>query len=600
MTYSMPEATFRFSPRPNQAHQIAWRPYGVEAFSEAREQGKLILLSISAVWCHWCHVMDETTYSDPTIIQRINQQFIPIRVDSDQRPDINQRYNMGGWPTLAVLSPEGETLTGGTYIPPEQLLPLFDQVIQYWAEHQGELQQKLTPPAALKLDPAAPTPQEATVAQILDTIRQQFDRAYGGIGVAPKFPHFDVWELCLARFAASGGQDGWAAGMVVRTLDAMAGSNLYDPAGGGFFRYSTTREWTIPHFEKILEDNALMVKLYLRAYQILGDESYRQVADAVLTWSNRTLLTADGLWGGSQDADEAYYQLPPEEREKAPAPHIDPVIHTNWNAQMISAQLLGAALINPGAYTAVALTALEALWDRMWDDELGLFHYADREAKLPGLLTDLVAMTNVLIDAFEFNGDPIFLERAHLLVDFADRHLAGPHCFYDQPDSHEAAGRLQHRQTPLPDNVQMARALWRLGAIEDDERLRLRAQALLGTFTQVAQENGVFGAGWALVADQTLAPLFEANVVESSHHSGNQLRQAIYGVYDRNRAIRTLRIGTSAFDESQFPEVPLPALYLCRGQTCSAPVTEPDGILAALQQLAGIAVEPPATEDEDE
>ena len=593
----MPESTFRFSPRPNQAHQIQWRPYGPEAFAEAREQGKLVLLSISAVWCHWCHVMDETTFSDPTVIQRINQQFIPLRVDSDQRPDINQRYNMGGWPTVAILSPEGEALTGGTYIATEDLLSLFDQVMQYWEQNREEMDRKLTPPAPLNLIPHPTAPEEATVVQILDTIRQQFDRAYGGLGAAPKFPHFDVWELCLARFAASGGQDGWAAGMVVRTLDAMAGSNLYDAIGGGFFRYSTTREWTIPHYEKILEDNALMVKLYLRAYQVLGDESYRQVADAVLTWANRTLLTADGLWGGSQDADEAYYQLSPEDREKAQAPHVDPVIHTNWNAQMISAQLLGAALINPGTYTAVALTALEALWDRMWDEQQGLYHFADREPKLPGLLTDLVPMVNVLIDAFEFNGDPLFLQRAHALVDFADRHLHGDHCYYDQPETAKAAGRLQHRQTPLPDNVQMARALFRLGSIEDDERLRERATSLLGSFTQVAQENGVFGASWALVADQMTAPLFEANVVESSHHSGNQLRQAIYGVYDRNRAIRTLRIGTTAFDESDFPEVPLPALYLCREKTCSAPVTEPDGILAALQQLAGL--DPTLEPDQD-
>ncbi len=596
----MPEATFRFSPKPNQADQIHWRPYGPEAFAEARQENKPIFLSIAAVWCHWCHVMDETTFSDPAVIQRINQEFIPVRVDSDQRPDINQRYNMGGWPTVAILSPEGEAITGGTFVPTEQLIQLFDQVLQYWNEHRTELVGRLTPPAELNLVANAAQPDDANIQQILETIRQQFDRAYGGLGAAPKFPHYEAWELCLARFAASGGEDGWAAGMVVRTLDAMAGSNLYDSEGGGFFRYSTTREWTVPHYEKILDDNALMVKLYLRAYQVLGDETYRQIADAVLTWANRTLLTADGLWGGSQDADEEYYQLESEARAKAKPPRVDPVIHTNWNAQMVSAQLLGASLINPGTYTAIALTALEALWDQMWDDQQGLFHYAAPEPALPGQLTDLAVMANTLIDAFEYHGDPVYLERTHLLLDYANRHLKGNNVYYDQLEQPDAVGRLRHRQTPLPENVQMARVLWRLGVIEDASQLREQSQALLARFSQVAVENGVFGAVWALVADQTLAPVFEANVVESAHHSGNHLRQAIYGVYDRNRIVRTLKVGTSAFEESNFPEVPLPALYLCRGQTCSEPVTDPEGILPALQRLAGIPVEeaPPQPEED--
>ena len=128
----MPDSLFRFSPRPNQAHEIQWRSWGEDAFNEARAQQKPLLLSISAVWCHWCHVMDETTYSDPRIIERINERLIPVRVDNDQRPDVNMRYNMGGWPTTAILTPTGEIITGGTYVAPDQMLELLDQVEQYW------------------------------------------------------------------------------------------------------------------------------------------------------------------------------------------------------------------------------------------------------------------------------------------------------------------------------------------------------------------------------------------------------------------------------------------------------------------------------------
>lgn len=588
----MSEPMFRFSPRPNHADQVHWHAYGPEAFRAAKREDKPVVLAISAVWCHWCHVMDETTYSDPEVIRRLNEHFIPIRVDSDQRPDVNLRYNMGGWPTVAVLTPEGETITGGTYVPAEQFLPLLDQVLEYWRDHRDELPGELSPPQPMNLTPDKEAPEEEAILQVLEAVRQQFDRAYGGLGVAPKFPHFEAWELCLARFAASGGQEGWAAGMAVRTLDAMAGSNLYDAIGGGFFRYSTNREWSIPHFEKLLEDNALMVRLYLRAYQILGDETYRQVADAVLRWANATLLNQDGLWGGSQDADESYYQLPPEEREKAPQPYVDPVIQTHANAEMVSSQLLGAALISPETYAPIALTALEALWDRMWSPDHGLYHCDNgEEPALPGLLTDLVKLGNALIDGFEYQGDPVYLERAEALIAYAKAHLAADHCYYDKPEDTDAEGRLRHRQTPLPENALMARLLWRLGAIQGDDARMAEARQILATFNQVAVENGVFGSPWATVADQVTAPLFEENLVESAHHSGHHLRQAIFGVYDRNRVLRTLRTGTEAFQASQFPELPVPALYLCREGTCSAPITNPEGILPALQQLAGIPVE---------
>ena len=129
-----PKPRFRFSPRPNRAHEIRWHEWGPEAFEEARGQDKPILLSLSAVWCHWCHVMDETSYSDEAVIQYINDQFVPVRVDNDQRPDINLRYNMGGWPTTAFLTPEGDILTGATYLPPERMRELLPQLA---AHYQG-------------------------------------------------------------------------------------------------------------------------------------------------------------------------------------------------------------------------------------------------------------------------------------------------------------------------------------------------------------------------------------------------------------------------------------------------------------------------------
>ncbi len=581
----MAEPTFRFSPRPNRAQEIRWHQWAPQAFQRAKDEDKPILLSISAVWCHWCHVMDETTYSDPQIISRINSDFIPVRIDNDQRPDVNQRYNMGGWPTTAFLSPAGEIITGGTYITPEQMTPLLDQVLDYWREHKTEMGDTLNPPGEPNINPQADSPTPESVTKIMEAVRDQFDRAYGGLGIAPKFPQPDIWDLCLTYFTASG--DGWSAGMAARTLDAMAGSALFDGIGGGFFRYSTTREWTIPHFEKMLDDNAQLIKLYLHAYQVLGDETYRQIADATLTWANKNLLNLSGLWGGSQDADEEYYGLSQEDREKREAPFVDPILYTHANAQMISAQLLAASLINPTGYAPIALTALEAIWDRMWEEGAGLFHYDDDgEAKVPGQLIDICHLTNTLIDGYEFTGDPLYLERAQSLIGYADQVLKADNGgFYDHLDTPDAAGRLKHRQQPLNENAMMARAFLRLGAVLDDESWSARGRNLIAEFSPMAEEQGVFGSLWATVADRVHAPLLAATLVQSHHRPGTQLRQAIYGLFDRNRIVRTWPVGTPEFAQSGYPEIPVPALYICQGQTCSAPVTDPEGILPALQQL---------------
>lgn len=581
----MSEPLFRFSPNPNRAHEIQWRAWGPDVFEEAKQQNKPILLAISAVWCHWCHVMDESTYSDPRIIQRINDSLLPVRVDNDQRPDINSRYNMGGWPTTAILTPVGEIITGSTYVPPDQMTQLLDQVEQYWEGNKETLGDQLTEPTMPTLLDT-PSPDHEVLDEIIEAIRQQFDRAYGGLGVMPKFPQPEVWELLLSHFTATG--DGSLAGMTVRTLDAMAGSILYDQIAGGFFRYSTTREWTIPHFEKMLEDNADLARLFLRAFQTLGDETYRQVADHQLSWANRTLLSDDGLWGGSQDADEEYYRLSQEDRDKRKAPYVDPTIYTHANALMIQSQLLAASLINPNQYGPIALTALEALWDRMWDEDQGLYHVdpGDNPA-LPGLLIDIAYYAHALLDGYEYTGDPLYLERTHTLLTWADAHLWSGRVYWDQVerDADDSLGRLKHRQQPLKENSVMARLWIRIGTIENDPDEVERGQAILGALAGFAKEQGVFGASWALATDMVEAPELTATVIDSPSHSGTDLRHAMFGVFDRRRGIRSWPVGTPEFDASGLPEIPLPALYICRGTVCAAPVTEPDQIIEALRSL---------------
>src|SRR5579872_716222 len=195
--------SFHFSPRPNRAADIRWSPWSAAAFEDAKQQGKPVLLAISAVWCHWCHVMDETTYSDSTVINLINERFVPVRVDNDQRPDVNARYNMGGWPTTALLSPEGEILYGGTYIPPEHLRSILRQIDDMYSKPENRLalakriHEMRTLRAARARTPAGGELDEATAATILGLIHAHFDAAHGGFGGEQKFPHVAVLQFLL-------------------------------------------------------------------------------------------------------------------------------------------------------------------------------------------------------------------------------------------------------------------------------------------------------------------------------------------------------------------------------------------------------------------
>ncbi len=252
---------FHFSPRPNRASEIHWQPWSKEAFDEARTSGRPILLSISAVWCHWCHVMDETTYSHPSVIELINNEYLPVRVDNDVRPDINQRYNMGGWPTTAFLTPTGDILTGATYLPPDQMATALKRVASYYRGNQTEIATRALEARKRAASGAARSAgelQPGLVDEILEAVKNAYDPEYGGFGGSPKFPQTDAILLLLEQAALRA--DGDLRRMAVHTLEQMTGGGTYDHVEGGFFRYSTTQDWSVPHFEKMLEDHAGLVQ----------------------------------------------------------------------------------------------------------------------------------------------------------------------------------------------------------------------------------------------------------------------------------------------------------------------------------------------------
>ncbi len=381
--------------------EIRWQNWGPEVFLRAEQEHKLILLDITAAWCHWCHVMDETGYGDPAIADIIRRNFIPVRVDTDRQPEINERYNMGGWPSTVFLTYKGDVVTGATYLPPAQLKQVLTQIADLYREREDEVL-TVSGQKGLEVKQIFYHPHEAggqLDAGIIENqyqyLRQEFDDVHGGFGREPKFPNTSALEFCLAHYYFT--QDLPSRKMLELTLDTMGQRGIFDRQEGGFFRYSTSRDWNIPHYEKLLEDNAKLIGIYLQAYNLLtvapefisgnsggGSQSsggqapalrkdeYAEIAGRTLEHVESYLSVGKGGFFASQDADAAYYQLPLEQRLEKQPPHVDTSIYVSGNAAMVSAYLLAAEVLDKPRYRDYALETLDMLL-RDYVNPQGLF-----------------------------------------------------------------------------------------------------------------------------------------------------------------------------------------------------------------------------------
>jgi uncharacterized protein YyaL (SSP411 family) len=304
------------------AHQpVDWYPWGEEAFARAKREDKPILLDIGAVWCHWCHVIDQESYDDPEVAKVINEQFVAIKVDRDARPDVDARYQQavsaitgqGGWPLTGFLTPEGRVFYGGTYFPPQDAFgrPGFKRVLlsaaAYYRENKDEASQAATD---LHRRLAAASVPGSTTGRVdasllhagTESIRRMYDASNGGFGSAPKFPHPSALEFLLRRYNRT--RDGSLLEMVTRTLEKMGRGGVHDHVGGGFHRYSTDARWIVPHFEKMLYDNAPLLANYAHAYQATGNLNLREIASDTAAFMAGPLYDHErGGFYGSQDAD---------------------------------------------------------------------------------------------------------------------------------------------------------------------------------------------------------------------------------------------------------------------------------------------------------
>src|SRR5881396_1308891 len=303
------------------AHQpIDWQEWGEEVFARARAEDKPILLDIGAVWCHWCHVIDRESYENSAIAQIINQHFVAVKVDRDERPDVDARYQaaisaisgQGGWPLTGFLMPDGRPFFGGTYFPPEDAMgrPGFRRILLAVAESyrnkRGEIAEAAESLAAAvakaeSFHEARASFDPGVVESQITSILQLFDMKNGGFGRAPKFPHSSAADLVLERYQQT--KEKHLLAVAESTLEKMARGGVYDQLAGGFHRYSVDEHWLVPHFEKMLYDNALLARAYLDAWQLSREPLFRRVAEETLAFVLREMTSPDGGFFSSLDAD---------------------------------------------------------------------------------------------------------------------------------------------------------------------------------------------------------------------------------------------------------------------------------------------------------
>ena len=601
---------------------VDWHPWGEEALGRARAEGKPLLVSIGYSACHWCHVMERESFEDEATAAVMNELFVNVKVDREERPDVDAVYmdavvaltGQGGWPLTVFLTPDGEPFFGGTYFPPEPRhgLPSFRQILQAVAGAYREHPESVAAQAealvgalrrSAEAEPSREPLTEALLSEAERGLVSQLDPQWGGFGHAPKFPPASVLEFLLRRGALE---------PVRLTLDGMAAGGMYDLVGGGFHRYSVDAQWLVPHFEKMLYDNALLVPSYLHAWLVTGEERYREVAERTLEYMLRELRLPNGAGGfaSAQDADTAgveglTYTWTAEEgapaellhpfehgrsilrgeldeetrarlleiRDHRPQPALDDKVIASWNGLALAALAEGARRLASNKLLQAAvelgeLLTVDPLWRTM----------RDGHAKYPAFLDDYANVAHGFYELHVASGDLRWLHESRRLALaaadlFGDPERGG---FFLTPADGEplVARQKAFDDNPTPSgNSMLAFVLLRLARIWGDDDLERKAVDALRLVRDLLP-RAPQAFGWALCAlDLHLSPPRELAIVGGPE---SDVARAALRRFDPNAVV--------AFGPAD--DVPLldgktlvdgkPAVYVCERFACRAPVTEPE------------------------
>lgn len=480
--------------------RVAWTGWTAAAFDRALDERRPVLLWIGADWCGACREMDRTSFADPSIATAINERFVPVRVDADARPDIAERYGLGGWPTTAFLSPSGHLLGGGTFIPMDRMGRALEQVLEAF-DAAGPVDAPIPPPDTppLTSDPAALT------ADLTAGIMATFDDRHGGFGPAPKFPHAAPIRLALAGCDVEGRTAAEDA-MVINTLDAMGWGGLFDDVDGGFFHYAAGADWSAPHTAKRLDTNAELIRLYLDAGAVLGLTRFTDRAADALRYVQTWLADPEGGWYGAQHAapgDGQYYAAAPPARQALAAPPVTRQMYADSTAAMVSAALQAADVFADDGLRQFAITSLERVLLAGYKPGDGVSHYHDGQRRCRGLLADQVAMAAACLDAHEVTGNVVYGMMAEELMHFAARTLwdEASGGFFDRAageDAADAIGLLGTPLRPFVENCAAAGVLKRLAGTSGDHEFSHLGGRTLAAMAPLAPAQGPLAAHYLL------------------------------------------------------------------------------------------------------
>jgi len=622
---------------------VDWYAWGEEALSRAREEDRPILLSIGYSSCHWCHVMERESFEDAETAAYMNEHFVCIKLDREERPDIDAIYmeasqamtGAGGWPLNVFLTPEQVPFYAGTYFPPDDLrgMPswrrVLEAVVEAWTERRDEIRagagrivQRLQGAALLAPsdDPIDPSRFDEAIA----ALRRQYDSRFGGFGEAPKFPPASAIEFLLRRGETQ---------MAYHTLRGMASGGMYDQVGGGFARYSVDERWLVPHFEKMLYDNALLARAYLHGWQVLGDPLLREVSERTLDWALREMRAPEGGFYSALDADSEgvegkfYVWAIGELREvlgddadaaieyfgateqgnfdgqnilargDTPPPNLDDIRRrlyqarsqrvwpglddkrlTAWNALMISALAEAGAVLQRGDYLEAAVSCASFVLDRLRDPAGRLLRtYKDGEARLNAYLEDHAFLLEALLTLYEATFDPRWFraarELAGTMIDrFADEENGG---FFETASDHEqlVARRKDLEDHPIPaGNSSAAYGLLRLAALTGDHDYERRAVGVFRLLHKVAFQHPQAFAHLLQAMDFHFSTVREVALAGDDPH---ELERVVRARFRPHLVLAGGKPDGVPLLEGREPVEGRPAAYVCESFVCRRPVTDP-------------------------
>ncbi len=546
---------------------LIWSSWSPEAFARARREGKHILVSVQASWCHWCHVMNERTFGDGAVRRRLARDFVAIKVDSDARPDLAERFADYAWPATVFLSPDAQVVLAlRGYRAPEVFAALLDDV-----RAGRRVAAPTRAPAPAAFDEAL---QVAT--QSLDAL---YDPAAHGWGRRQKYPYAAPVEHAFFR-AAVRDEAAWRE-RALATAEATL--RLVDPVFGGAYQYSLGGGWDRPHYEKIAAVQADVLATFARAAIVTGEVRWREPVEAMRSYLERFFTAPDGAFFTSQDADlsaelagAAYYAMDEPARLQAGVPRIDRAIYPNLNGRLIDALVL-AHRAGSAEALPMALRAAEAMEATRGVD--GLYPHGDAPLRF---LSDQAWMLRAELALQEATGDDRWLEHAQRTVEALDT-LAHPSGgFYAHSEDPAAVGAFAVRRRPVEENAVVARALLRLGRLRASSALQERAQETLQAVGVPAELRrlGRRVGEWIMAAEELRAPYVLVSVVGPQSPATEALHRAALAVPAPNRLVELGRPGAS-----RYPFPGRPAAYLCNADACSLPVSEPTELAEAVARF---------------